>query len=414
LNKVVVFLAFVALVASVPKRFDGYQVIGIESLDAAQRNALQKLDEDTEFDIDFWSRPTSRTARVQIAVSPESWDKFKEYLDKLGISFVVDIKDLQSLISQEKGFGYAGFSVNKFNRYNDIVNWMQSLSKSSSYKGLCSTFSIGQTIEGRTMTGIKLGTSRNPKGAIWLDGGIHAREWASPATMVQTIHKLVNAYATDYDVRNILDAMDVYILPVHNPDGYEYSHTSYRMWRKNRRRFSGTSCVGTDLNRNFGHHWNEVGTSQSKCSDIYSGAGPFSEPETKNVRDFILSKKGLWKGFLTFHAYGQYFFTPWGYTRSLPSDYSAMKTVADEASAAIRSYRGTRYSVGSSTNLLYSAAGGSEDWTKAVAGIKYSYCLELPDKGYNGFILPERDIPAVGEETYRGIKAFMKRMNTIY
>ena len=33
-------------------------------------------------------------------------------------------------------------------------------------------------------------------------------------------------------------------------------------------------------------------------------------------------------------------------------------------------------------------AGGSDDWAKGGAGIKYSYTVELPDTGRHGFLLP--------------------------
>lgn len=48
--------------------------------------------------------------------------------------------------------------------------------------------------------------------------GIHAREWVAPATAMYFIHKLVNP-----DNAADLDGVDYYILPLVNPDGYEFS-----------------------------------------------------------------------------------------------------------------------------------------------------------------------------------------------
>ena len=50
-------------------------------------------------------------------------------------------------------------------------------------------------------------------------------------------------------------------------------------------------CMGTDLNRNWGFHWNDGGSSSDPCSQVYHGDGPFSEVENRNVRDFVWAHK---------------------------------------------------------------------------------------------------------------------------
>lgn len=61
--------------------------------------------------------------------------------------------------------------------------------------------------------------------------GIHAREWISPAVAMFIIKQLVERYET---FKPVVDAVDWYILPMMNPDGYEYTHSSDRLWRKSR------------------------------------------------------------------------------------------------------------------------------------------------------------------------------------
>jgi murein tripeptide amidase MpaA len=59
--------------------------------------------------------------------------------------------------------------------------------------------------------------------AVLVDGGIHAREWIAPAMALYIIHQLVEHNDTNSD---LTDGVDWLILPVLNPDGYEYSHTT--------------------------------------------------------------------------------------------------------------------------------------------------------------------------------------------
>lgn len=86
------------------------------------------------------------------------------------------------------------------------------------------------------------------------------------------------------------------------------------MWRKNRSPNTGTSCVGTDLNRNFGFKWLTGGSSTNPCSDTYAGKAADSEPETKTLEKAIRDKLGKWDSYLTIHTYGNWWFTPWSYT----------------------------------------------------------------------------------------------------
>ncbi|KAG8180463.1 hypothetical protein JTE90_001996 [Oedothorax gibbosus] len=278
------------------------------------------------------------------------------------------------------------------------------------HPNITSVFSIGESAEGRQLKVIKIGsksTSVVAKPAIWIDGGIHAREWISPATVAYIAHSLASEYDASDDTRQLVDHFDWYVLPVLNPDGYVYSHSVNRMWRKSRKG-PLIFCRGVDLNRNFGFHWREGGSSARPCSDIYAGFQPFSEPESKAVSDFILQRKEVFSAYLAVHSYSQLWLTPWGWTSALPPHYDDMIKVAKEAVKALSEVHGTKYRVGSSTNLLYVATGGADDWAHGVAGIKYSYTLELRDTGKHGFLLPAEQILPTGEETWAGVKAMAK------
>ena len=92
----------------------------------------------------------------------------------------------------------------------------------------------------------------------------------------------------------------------------------------------GSRCCGVDLNRNYGFHFNEGGSSDWECRDIYHGKSPFSEPENQNVRDFILKNRDHIKYFQTLHSYSQLVILPWGYTEEHPDNYEKMLDMANE------------------------------------------------------------------------------------
>lgn len=182
-----------------------------------------------------------------------------------------------------------------------------------------------------------------------------------------------------------------------NPDGYEYTHTNDRLWRKNRRR--NNFCYGVDLNRNYGYKWGGQGSSNQPCSEIYTGSSAFSEPETKAVQDFLSSSAANFKASLSFHSYGQYILYPWGYDRKVPPDNADLDRVGKAGADAMRAVSGLQYTVGPSGSTLYPAAGGSDDWAKGTLKLKYSYTVELRDTGRHGFMLPADQIIATGKET---------------
>lgn len=112
----------------------------------------------------------------------------------------------------------------------------------------------------------------------------------------------------------------------------------------------------------------EAGASSNECSDTYAGPEEFSEPETLAFSRFVDKYNDSIKLYLSVHSYGQYIIYPWSYTTVLPDDAEELDSVARAAASAIYDVQGTNYTVGNSVELLYYAAGCSDDWVKGAAG----------------------------------------------
>ena len=68
----------------------------------------------------------------------------------------------------------------------------------------------------------------------------------------------------------------------------------------------------------------EYGASDDKCSDTFKGNSAFSEAESFTLSSFIYSIRDSLKLYISLHSHGQYWLTPWGYTKRFPEDYSDM------------------------------------------------------------------------------------------
>jgi len=188
-----------------------------------------------------------------------------------------------------------------------------------------------------------------------------------------------------------------------NPDGYAYTFSNDRLWRKTRKPNPGSSCIGTDPNRNWNNHWGEQGTSTNPCAETFRGSAPASEKEVLQVQTFLTSQVSC-KAYLNFHAYSQLWLSPWGWTGNLPADNAELQRVGRAAATALRAKFNTQYTVGPIYSTIYPASGSSADYAYAH-GITFSYAPELrPTSGSSySFQLPANQIIPSGIETFEAL-----------
>ncbi|XP_032784983.2 carboxypeptidase B [Daphnia magna] len=371
------------------------------------------LDIKDSYELELWNERRMTRDPIDVLIPPQSQTKLKSKLAERKISYVVVISDLQTAIDNQKtninkttSDSKAAYNMDwiSYHRLNNIYAFLTYLN--TTYPKLVQLINIGSSYEKRPLYVIRISNSSSPgtRPAIWIDGGIHAREWISPAVATYIIQQLVEVPAN----AKLLSNVDWYIMPVVNPDGYEFTHTTNRMWRKTRSVSSTSSCRGVDPNRNFGFKWGGLGASTNPCQDTYRGTKAFSEPETLATSNFIKGKSSQIKLYLTLHSYGQYALIPYGYDVVYPPDYNDLLALANNAASKFVKYT---YTVGNSADLLYAASGASDDWAKSI-GIKYSYTFELPDRGTNAFTLPASEILPVCQDFFPALDVFATKVAT--
>jgi len=405
----VVATAFCAVQARPEKRetFHGDKVITAVPKDAKQLLVLQDLMHDEELGLDFWREPIAVDVEVGFRVPSAKAEDIIAMLNAAGIKTTEAIENLQEAIDYQEmsnvaaAFSTRGSIVGKYAQLWEIHGWIDKLVAAN--PGRVSPFSAGTSYYGKPLKGVKIGKSAPGKPAFWFHAGIHAREWVSTASCIYILDLLVNS--KDPEIVKLTSDMVWYVVPVMNPDGYEYTFSNDRMWRKTRTPHAHNWCPGADPNRNWDSAWGTTGVSRNPCSDTYPGPYAFSEPAVKSAAETIMSLRHEIKGYISFHAFSQLWLTPWAYTKRVPDDYEDLMAVATEAASRVMKRHHTSWKVGPPSHILYSASGGAFDWVKAKAGVKYAYTLECRPNTFNpGFLLPASGIIPSGEETWEGVK----------
>ncbi|KAI2668789.1 Carboxypeptidase O [Labeo rohita] len=319
---------------------------------------------------------------------------------------VMSVLVVLALVAQDRlagGQEHKSYDYTKYHTMDEISAWMNQMEKEN--PDVVSSMIYGQTYEKRNITLLKIGfTSATPKKAVWMDCGIHAREWIAPAFCQHFVKEILGSYQTDPKVKMLFENLDFYITPVLNMDGYIYSwkDNTTRLWRKSRSPGTGDcTCIGTDLNRNFNANWGMVGISRNCCSAVYNGPTPLSEPEAQAVTDFLVAHQNKLLCYLTIHSYGQQILVPYGHPNISAPNYDELMKVGRAAANAIKAVHGKSYKVGTPPDILYAFSGGSCDFAR-LTGIPYSFTFELRDEGKFSFILPEDQIQPTCEEVYQG------------
>jgi hypothetical protein len=295
-----------------------------------------------------------------------------------------------------------------FHTYAELAAEVQEAA--DAYPAIVARFSIGKSYKGRELWAVKVsdnvGTDeREPE--VILDGLHHGDEHMSLEMTLAILGWLTEGYGSSARITNIVDSREIWIVFAMNPDGatYDIKDGSYHYWRKNRQPTSGSTSVGTDLNRNYDYRWGCCGgASSTPSSSRYRGKSAFSAPETRAFRDFVRSRvidgRQQIRASMSFHTTGRLVLWPYGYTlTNVPGDMTKDDQVALAAigrtMAASNGYKPIQAS------SLYISSGTSRDWLYGRYRV-FAYTFELsPDS------TPYPKASAIASETGRNKNAVL-------
>lgn len=284
------------------------------------------------------------------------------------------------------------------------------------YPGIMSKQVIGKSYEGRNLYAIKISDNVGTDEAepeVLFTAHQHAREHLTVEMALYLLKEFGSKYGTEPRITNMVNNREIWIVPDLNPDGGEYDIAtgSYRSWRKNRQPNSGSSAVGTDLNRNWDYKWGCCGgSSSSKSSETYRGPAAASAPEVKVVSDFVRSRvvggKQQIKAAIDFHTYSQLVLWPFGWTYN----DTAPGMTADDLAAYKKIGTGMAASNGytpEQSSDLYITDGTIDDWLWGNQKV-FAYTFEMypSESGSGGGFYPPDEV--IDRETSRNKEAVLQ------
>eukprot|EP00929_Paragymnodinium_shiwhaense_P076911 TRINITY_DN39594_c0_g1_i1.p1 TRINITY_DN39594_c0_g1~~TRINITY_DN39594_c0_g1_i1.p1 ORF type:complete len:419 (-),score=83.43 TRINITY_DN39594_c0_g1_i1:199-1455(-) len=294
---------------------------------------------------------------------------------------------------------------------------------------------IGTSSQGRPLRLLEITANSETAGkpVIFLQGGIHAREWIAITTVLHIATTLLQK-SDATPVSELLHRYVFAILAPLNPDGYVHTWESNRMWRKTMSQRSDPKCpnnVGVDANRNWDFAWGKTKDKQylarlhDPCGEVYIGPEPFSEPELAAVAEYLRghqmaskaesgagAKKaspcsGNVAAFLDYHADVQMLLPPFAFKAQLPSgkDGEYIEGLCKVMVNAMKKTTGHEFKYGA--DLLSPDPGTGPDWAYGALGIRAAMTIELESPGF-GFCVPKQEIGRIGDEQFHAVLAMMQ------
>ncbi|MFY9609188.1 MAG: M14 family metallopeptidase [Blastocatellia bacterium] len=337
-----------------------------------------------------------------------------------------------------KGAIQATLADGGFHSYDEARTEFKALA--DSHPDLAQYVKLGTSFEGREIFALKItrgaAIDDPSKPDVLITGCHHAREWISVESPVYFANQLITGYTANDHVKHLVDNLQIWVVPIVNPDGLTFSQGSpndsfdiARLWRKNRRPFTFGNClstVGVDLNRNYPFQWrleednpctdycvagnqcinDDIGASDNPVSEIYRGPASASEPEVKAIRSLMDDPNRRFRAQLDYHNYSQVILYPWGYQQHETPDASTLSRLAQRMSDDMRAVTNTIYHPEQAIDL-YATTGTSTDHAYGTNRVAAAFVVEMRPNCCD-FTVPERDILEINRENWAGALAVLR------
>nr|XP_036676901.1 zinc carboxypeptidase A 1 isoform X2 [Drosophila suzukii] len=375
---------------------------------------------------------------IDILIEQRNVADAKKFMDKVGFSYNIMIDDIESAIDEtyvevpavehpldsvrnnSLPWMERPGSLMTWRRYHDhadIQQFLQTLLET--YSENVELIQIGVTRNKRPLEVIRVSNGNPDNWAVFVDAGLQARDWLSPAALTYAISKLTHLWVrpkgqgqgqrqsrADKTMRRI----DWYFLPLANPDGYQYSRHTDRLWTKNRGYDSDSGCYGVNLDRNFQYGWGGTGSTSNPCMNLYRGAESFSEPESRAIRSFLSGMREYLGAYVSLSGYGQTITYPWGDADYVTENQRDLKQTARRAVLALRRLNQAEYSSGTSYKQKLARPGNSADWVQDRIEPQLVFNMFLKDQGRYGYLLPPHYIVESGEEVFEFLRTIAQQL----
>ncbi|KAH7638643.1 carboxypeptidase a2-like protein [Dermatophagoides farinae] len=400
-------------------KFKVHSIIKISNLDLHkifdnQNDHHRNHQPDDNHEILWYDQSDMNNTYAFVRIGPKSLKRVRRDLRYLREQPVFVTTNLQSWLDAEQQHSYhpyttfpknnhvikllPTFVLNRYYPIAQVNRYLHDVANLPDSSGI-TLFTIGHTHENRPIQAIEILNNPNDPNFLWIDGCTHAREWVTVTTALYIIDQ---AIYTKIPINFI-------IVPILNVDGYVYTWTKDRMWRKNRRPYIGSRlsrhsmperCTGVDLNRNYDINFGGTGSSPK----------PFSEPEVRAASDLLSKNRNRIKMTLSLHSFNQLWSCPNAFTTDMTKDHNHHMRILRSIQQAVRQQNGILYDIGPLGSRLYLGSGFMMDWIYHKLGIRDAYLVELRDRGYYGFILPADQILPTATETWAGIQVAIQQI----
>lgn len=314
-----------------------------------------------------------------------------------------------------------------------IIPWMRLLQ--SLFSTHVRIISVGTSYEGRDIPALRIGVhptttpSSGRRKIILVTGGSHAREWVSTSTINYIAYNLITSYGRRKPITQLLETFDFIFVPTINPDGYDYTWSTDRLWRKTRQPTPLRFCHGLDLDRTWSFKWDGGSSTngENPCSEGYAGTTPLEAKESQALaawaRNETEHNNVEFVGLLDLHSYSQQILYPFSYScTEAPPNLEDLEEIAQGLAKAIRQEHHENYrvlsacgaSVASSSNENSASGGSLLDWFYHEMGVRHAYQIKLRDKGSYGFLLPREEIVPTGQEVVKAVEYFGRVLGAKY